>query len=234
MRNVFSVSYDQGQNQGDQELLAYGAVKVATVGELLTDNYDWRQKLFYCPRKLAGDFNALAQKLSDFLALQVHEQKRVGLAESSTERIFNFSDILCQMSPLAEGERLAAAEIMKDLIQTADFKTHVCIEGVRTDNSFSMNHHDQGFRQGRILCTYNSVRTTGLYNEDLERLGIMALYNLKSGVSRKVEIPNGYITRHSVERDDFSCAEHADDFFVHFRPDTFSESYPRLILKGMS
>ena len=192
-------------------MLQEQAIKTVDTIEALKAEHDWHvTPLVLLNRRLAGDFNGLAQVLyaecQDSLGsvrLTLDSDFHQKSFERAVEKVSGF---------LTEDELFALETIVADMVALKDFNPQLSVETVGDGGGNNYWHYDLGFKQGRVLCAYNVAATEGKINEKIISFGL------------------GTISR-------FTTSNTGDSFrpLKHRRPpmDGLSSDIPRLILKSM-
>ena len=175
------------------------------------------------PRRLKGDYNGVAQKLSDYIELSQQESDEFTLE--------TFTDILPHLG-LTQNQQLAATQIKMDLLQTEDHAPYLFIEGTQygREEGFSDWHYDDANDEigmmTRILCSYNRPSTEFLKLCDA----------IPEGNHHYRQKPNTQhwsaqtqdVTRHRL------YVDHGQELngTVHRRPNTTQTNVPGLLLNA--
>lgn len=190
-------------------------VKYVDSLEDLVAEKDWESlQLAVCRRQLSGDFNGLARVLATSdLSRDASNQVSIGNSsfisgqdtfEEAYERV---------KGALTHAQILAFQTILSDAEVIKHFEPQLDVEIEDVKNRNTLWHWDNGFEQGRFLCTYTTLATR---------------FNIGG---QEIDSELGDLTRHAVRNSQWKVTP-----LKHKRPLEAGASIktPRLSLKSMA
>ncbi|HOO82879.1 MAG TPA: hypothetical protein PK513_10305 [Alphaproteobacteria bacterium] len=209
------------------DIYEFSGIQIVSSFKELTEYEAWKKTpIAVLHRKLCGDFNGLAQKFAGWLDIRAEERIQLMLSHQALNN--NVCDVFDQIHPkLTDDQILAMEQILCDMASTRHFETVLNIEGERYDPVTKNWHHDDGWKQGRILCAYNTIATEGIQNSDAEHQ--KDEFYKRKGEARIFKINTGDMTRHAVKN---TAAD--SNPFIHRRPKSAEDMGPRLLLQSIA
>lgn len=175
------------------------------------------------PRKLKGDYNGVAQKISEYIQLSKQDSDEFTLE--------TFTDILPHLG-LTQDQQYAANQIKTDLLKSQDHDPFLFIEGIQfgREEGFSDWHYDDANEETgmmtRILCSYNRPATEFLRLCDATPNGDHH-YRQKPN-TQHWSAQTQDVTRHRL----YSDRGQGLNGTVHRRPNTTHTTAPGLLLNA--
>lgn len=190
---------------------------------------DWNaSNLAVLFRRLAGDFSGLAQKIAAHLELCPHQQIELSFLpdEERISAVAVFEDIKPSLKP---EEIVALEQVLDDMKQTSHFETVLNVEGSKYGEEVVVEewHHDVGWKQGRVLCTYNFYATQGVSSRHA-RFVDEEFYDVEDDAP-VFEMSIGSMSRHVVKNN-----PETTNPFIHRRSPKLRGLGPRLFLQSVA